>query len=83
MLALTDHRAHDAAAQLDKNANDPKKKKDVINNLRMAINRGEIMKQQAAHEYDFTSKGHTGTSAGAYARGFNVQRPVPSKRASC
>ncbi|WP_156883946.1 hypothetical protein [Paraburkholderia sp. SOS3] len=66
----------DAAAQFDKNANDPKKKKDVINNLQMAINRGEITKQQAsqlltqgpaAHEYDFTSKGHTGTSAGAYA----------------
>ncbi|MBR8130797.1 hypothetical protein [Burkholderia ambifaria] len=66
----------DAADKFDKSANDPKQKKQVINDLQMAINRGEITKDQAAalltkgpaaHEYDFSSKGHNGTSAGAYA----------------
>ncbi|UEP39276.1 hypothetical protein LL998_28935 [Burkholderia ambifaria] len=66
----------DAAKNFDKSANDPKQKKQVINQLQMAINRGEITKDQAsklltkgpaAHEYDFSSKGHNGTSAGAYS----------------
>lgn len=66
----------DAADKFDKSANDPKQKKQVINELQMAINKGEITKSEAsdlltkgpaAHEYDFTSKGHNGTSAGAYA----------------
>ncbi|WP_412025841.1 hypothetical protein [Burkholderia cepacia] len=66
----------DAADKFDKSANDPKQKKQVINDLQMAINKGEITKSEAsdlltkgpaAHEYDFTSKGHNGTSAGAYA----------------
>ncbi|KER67568.1 hypothetical protein HR51_32490 [Burkholderia cepacia] len=66
----------DKAKEFDKSANDPKQKKQVINQLQMAINHGDITKEQAsalltkgpaAHEYDFTSKGHNGTSAGAYA----------------
>ncbi|MET3824255.1 MULTISPECIES: hypothetical protein [Burkholderia] len=66
----------DAAKNFDKSANDPKQKKQVINQLQMAINKGEITKDQAsklltqgpaAHEYDFSSKGHNGTSAGAYS----------------
>jgi hypothetical protein len=76
--ALSDWKAKNPypAAQFDANANNPKKKKDVSNNQQMAINRGEISKQAAstlfkqgpaAHEYNFSAKGHTGTSAGAWS----------------
>lgn len=50
--------------------------KTIVNNLQMAINRGDITKQQAsalisqgpvAGWYHLSSKGHNGTSAGAYA----------------
>ncbi|MFM0040883.1 hypothetical protein PQR05_08710 [Paraburkholderia sediminicola] len=65
-----------AANQFNSNASNSKDKKATINNLQMAINKGEITRQQAsilltkgpaAGEYNFNSKGHTGTSAGAYA----------------
>lgn len=51
-------------------------KKKVINDLQMGINRGDITQGQAsalltegpmAGKYNFSSRGHTGTSAGAYA----------------